>query len=50
MSNFEGMSILDWSRKCGYKISDAWHPLEQAHAAAGQHVVNNLDSYIKQTV
>ena len=50
MSNFEGMSILDWSRKCGYKISDAWHPLEQAHAAAGQHVVNNLDSYIKQPV
>ena len=50
MSNFEGMSILDWSRKHGYEISAAWHPLEQAHAAAGQHIVNNLDSYIKQPV
>jgi hypothetical protein len=50
LSNFNGMSMLDWSRKCGYRISKDWHPLEQAHAAAGQHVVNNLDSYIKQPV
>jgi hypothetical protein len=50
LSNFEGMSMLDWSIKHGHKISNAWHPLEQAHAAAGQHVVNNLDSYIKQPV
>ena len=50
LSDFDGMSMLDWSRKCGYKVSKAWHPLEQAHAAAGQHVINNLDNYVKQPV
>ena len=50
MSNFEGMSILDWSRANGYKISDAWHPLEEAQAGAAKIVVDRLDSYIKQPV
>jgi hypothetical protein len=50
LSNFDGMSMLDWSRKYGYKISEAWHPLEEAQAGAAKIVINNLDSYIKQPV
>ena len=50
LSNFEGMSMLDWSRKNGYKISDTWHPLEAAQFGAAKIVIDNLDSYIKQPV
>ena len=50
LSNFDGMSMLDWSRANGYKISDAWHPLEEAQAGAAKIVVDRLDSYIKQPV
>jgi hypothetical protein len=50
MSNFEGLSMLDWSRKHGFKVSETWHPLEEAHSGLAQIVTNNLDSYIKQPV
>jgi hypothetical protein len=50
LSNFDGMSMLDWSRKHGYEISDSWHPLEPAHEGVAKIVINNLDSYIKQPV
>jgi len=33
--DFEGKNFLDWSRDNGFDVSDpAWHPLEEAHAAA----------------
>jgi hypothetical protein len=40
MTNFEGQDFLDWSRKKGYPISDTWHPLEEAHAAAADYLIN----------
>jgi hypothetical protein len=40
MTNFEGKNFLDWSRKKGHAISDTWHPLEDAHAAAADYLIN----------
>ena len=40
MTQFEGQSFLDWSRKRGYPITERWHPLEEAHAAAGKYIIN----------
>jgi hypothetical protein len=34
LSNFEGLSFLDWSKHHHYPIGPGLHPLEQAHAAA----------------
>jgi hypothetical protein len=39
MTTFEGQSFLDWSRGQGYPVSDMWHPLEQAHRAAGDYMI-----------
>jgi len=38
MTNFEGVSFLDWSRLHGHAISPAWHPLESAHQAAFEYI------------
>lgn len=35
--NFDGMNFLDWSRANNYAVSDTWHPLEDAHAAAADY-------------
>jgi hypothetical protein len=40
MTQFEGQSFLEWSRKNGYSITERWHPLEEAHAAAGKYIIN----------
>lgn len=34
MTQFQGKNFLDWSRQQGHAISDTLHPLEQAHRAA----------------
>ena len=34
ITQFEGQTFLDWSRRNGYKESAGWHPLEDAHQAA----------------
>jgi len=34
MLDFEGRTFLDWSRHNGFKITEAWHPLDDAHRAA----------------
>ena len=39
MTTFEGQSFLEWSRANGYPESDAWHPLEAAHIAAGNYII-----------
>lgn len=31
---FGNKNFLDWARDAGFPISDAWHPLDQAHDAA----------------
>jgi hypothetical protein len=43
MTDFEGVNFLDWSRDHGYDISDAWHPLQQAHSAAADLVFRSFD-------
>jgi hypothetical protein len=41
---FDGLDFLSWSRKNKYPISDAWHPLEQAHRAAADYMINVFDT------
>jgi len=41
MTMFEGQTFLDWSRSRGFEISPAWHPLEAAHAAAADYLINH---------
>jgi len=40
MTEFAGKSFLDWSRNHSYPVSEQWHPLEQAHDAAGKYIIN----------
>jgi hypothetical protein len=44
MTKFDGVSFLEWSRAKGYPETAAWHPLEQAHAAAGKYMINVFDT------
>jgi hypothetical protein len=44
MTQFEGYSFLDWSRKKGYSVSDTLHPLEQAHQAAADYMITVFDT------
>ena len=39
MTTFEGVSFLDWSRNCGFLETEQWHPLEEAHAAAADYML-----------
>ena len=41
---FDNMDFLSWSRKNNYPISEAWHPLEAAHQAAGKYMINVFDT------
>jgi hypothetical protein len=34
------MNFLDWSKQQGYPIGTAAHPLEQAHAAAADYILD----------
>ena len=40
---FDGLDFLSWSRKNGYPISKNWHPLEEAHQAAANYMINVFD-------
>jgi hypothetical protein len=46
MTAFDGRSLLDWSRQQGYPVSDLWHPLDEAHRAAGDYIINVFDKEI----
>jgi len=35
---FEDMSFYDWAKTNNYKISDKWHPLEEAHRNAFEYI------------
>jgi hypothetical protein len=37
LTNFDGMNFLDWSHANNYAVSELWHPLEDAHAAAAEY-------------
>ena len=43
MTTFEGQSFLEWSHTNNYPISGVWHPLEAAHAAAGELMIKVFD-------
>jgi hypothetical protein len=39
MTRFEGQTFLNWSRGKGYPESEGWHPLESAHAAGAELMI-----------
>ena len=43
MTTFENQTFLPWSKSHGYAISPTLHPLEQAHAAAGDYMITVFD-------
>lgn len=48
MTDFESKNFLDWSRDKGFDISDKWHPLEQAHRAAADHMLPVIDAILRR--
>jgi len=43
---FNNQTFLEWSRTHGYKESAQWHPLEEAHLAASNYIINVFDKEI----
>ena len=43
MTLFDDQTFLKWSDSRGYPTSETWHPLEQAHLAAADHLINSFD-------
>lgn len=43
MTTFDGLNFLQWSKKNGYPITIVGHPLDQAHAAAGELMIKVFD-------
>lgn len=41
LTSFQGLDFLSWSRAQGFLISEYNHPLEAAHAAAAEYVLNH---------
>ena len=46
LTTFEGRTFLDWSRAHGFAESPTWHPLEQAHRAAADYMIEHLKGKI----
>ena len=46
LKNFQGDTFLEWSRQQGHAISDVMHPLEDAHRAAADLILQNWDQYL----
>ena len=44
MTSFDGCSFLEWSRQNKFSISNTLHPLEDAHKAAGDYMINVFNS------
>ena len=44
MTEFDGMTFLEFSRKNGYPETLKWHPLEQAHRAAAELMIRSFDT------
>jgi hypothetical protein len=40
MTTFEGKTFLQWCQHHGYRINEHMHPLEHAHAAAADYLIN----------
>jgi hypothetical protein len=46
MQSFEGENFVDWSRSRGFAITDALHPLEDAHRAASRLWQDTYNKYL----
>ena len=44
MTTFDNMTFLEWSRKNNFAETAMWHPLEQAHQAAADYIIQALDT------
>ena len=44
MSTFDGLNLQQFTKKNGYPITRIGHPLEQAHAAAGELMIKVFDT------
>jgi hypothetical protein len=44
MTTFEGMNFQQWSKKNGHPTTAIGHPLESAHAAAGELIIKVVDT------
>ena len=44
MSTFDGLNLQQFAKKNGYPITSIGHPLEQAHAAAGELMIKVFDT------
>jgi len=40
---FDRKGFYHWSKENKYPISDLWHPLEEAHQAAFEYIINNYE-------
>jgi len=43
MTQFDGLSFLEWSQKNQFPISSTLHPLESAHCAAADYMIKIFD-------
>ena len=39
MTTFNGLTFLEWSKEKGFPISETLHPLESAHRAASDYIL-----------
>lgn len=46
--HFDNSSFWHWVRKNEFAISEKWHPLEQAHSAAADHVRPIIDAILRR--
>lgn len=46
--SFDGKNFLDWSREKAFPISNKWHPLEEAHAAAADYLSPVIDAILRK--
>ena len=44
MTTFDGLNLQQWAKSNGYPITSIGHPLEQAHAAAGELMIKVFDT------
>lgn len=47
MTKFDGKTFLRWSWDNNYEVTEQWHPLEQAHRAAGDYMIKVFDTQNK---
>lgn len=48
LSDFDGKNFLDWSADQSFEISESWHPLERAHAAAANYMMPAIDAILRR--